>query len=355
MPRYDDVADLSLVVESTDRVQHRSETTSDFERVTTEVRLHGDGETGRGEDVTYDVEDHEILASAPAFDDPDGPFDLTGEYTFDAFSRALDGVDLFPEPPIRAGARSYRRWALESAALDLALRQNDTDLGSAVGREPDPVRFVVSTRLGDPPSTARVDALLDRDPTLEFKLDSTPDWDRALVDALAETDAVRLLDLKGWYENTDVDVEADPDLYELVLERFPDAIVEDPAPDPEVRALLESHADRLSFDYPVSNVADVVRLPFEPRWLNVKPSRFGTVQSLFETISYCERRGIRTYGGGQFELSVGRDQIQTLAALWYPDAPNDVAPSAFNVPDYDGDLPSSPLVLPDLRGFGWAE
>ena len=33
------------------------------------------------------------------------------------------------------------------------------------------------------------------------------------------------------------------------------------------------------------------------------------------------------YGGGQFELGHGREQIQRLASLFYADGPNDVAPS----------------------------
>ncbi len=32
------------------------------------------------------------------------------------------------------------------------------------------------------------------------------------------------------------------------------------------------------------------------------------------------------YGGGMGELGVGRGQIELLAALFHPDAPNDVAP-----------------------------
>jgi len=161
-----------------------------------------------------------------------------------------------------------------------------------------------------------------------------------------------VLDLKGWYEGTDVDVPADPDLYELILEGFPEAVVEDAALEEGVRDLLRPHEARLSFDYPIRGVADVERLPVEPRWLNVKPSRFGTVQSLFETLSYCEANGIRTYGGGQFELGVGRDHVQHLAALFSPDAPNDVAPHEFNDPGHDGALPTSPLSVDDVGAFG---
>jgi hypothetical protein len=36
------------------------------------------------------------------------------------------------------------------------------------------------------------------------------------------------------------------------------------------------------------------------------------------------------YGGGMGELGIGRGQIELLAALFHADAPNDVAPSAYN-------------------------
>jgi hypothetical protein len=60
------------------------------------------------------------------------------------------------------------------------------------------------------------------------------------------------------------------------------------------------------------------------------------------------------YGGGQFELGVGRGQIQALASLFYPDAPNDVAPGAYNEGEPRPGLPRSPL-RPPVRplGFSW--
>ena len=74
-----------------------------------------------------------------------------------------------------------------------------------------------------------------------------------------------------------------------------------------------------------------------------KPSgEFGSVEKLFAAYDYCESSGIGAYGGGQFELGVGRDQIQLLASLFHPGTPNDVAPGGFNVDPQPG-LPSSPL------------
>ena len=42
------------------------------------------------------------------------------------------------------------------------------------------------------------------------------------------------------------------------------------------------------------------------------------------------------------ELGVGRGQIELLASLFHPDAPNDVAPSAFNAPEPPAGLPDEP-------------
>ncbi|KAB1187667.1 MULTISPECIES: hypothetical protein [Haloferax] len=337
---FDGVADLPLTVDSVSRSRRESDTSSGFLRKTTLFVLSGDGEVGRGEDVTYDAEDHDALADAP-----DDVFGLEGTYdSFAEFSAALDDVDLFPtKDPERATSEHYRRWGLESAGLDLALRQNETDLATAVGRERDPVRFVVSTRLGDPPSADRVEMLLDRDPDCEFKLDPTSEWDDALVESVASHDCVRILDLKGQYEGTEVDQAPDPALYERIITGFPDAVIEDPAFTDETRPLFDGHEDRVSWDYPITGVESVEALPFEPSWLNIKPSRFGTVESLFETIEYAHERGMSLYGGGQFELGVGRDHIQLLASVFYSDGPNDVAPSAYNLPEPPEGLPRSPL------------
>ena len=350
---YERVADLPLTIDSYDLELQERRTSSGFVRATTTVSLHGDGATGRSEDVTYDREDH-----VPFVGDFDA--DLAGEYTLDSFSDHLDDVDLWPEPATRSPSKHYRRWAFEAAALDLALRQADTDLASALDRSMDDVRFVVSTRIdvdedGEEiaPSTGRVDAWLDVDPSLEFKLDPTPAWDDAIVEALAATDAVRILDLKGLYENDEVRPPADPDTYRRVLEGFPDAVVEDPRLTDETEAIVRGHEARISWDYPITGVESIEELPFEPHWLNIKPSRFSTVESLLDAIEYALENDVALYGGGQFELDVGRGQIQCLASLCYPDGPNDVAPGGYNDPEPAPDLPTSPLdVAGDSAGFG---
>jgi len=200
--------------------------------------------------------------------------------------------------------------------------------------------------------------LLERYPGTRFKLDPTSEWDDTLVAALAETGAVDTTDLKGAYKGTPVHQPGDPELYRLVAEGFPSAWIEDPDLNDETDPVLAPHRDRITWDAPIHSVADITGLPFAPKTLNFKPSRFGSVQRLFDGYDYCEERGIAIYGGGQWELGPGRGQIQHLASLFHPTTPNDVAPAAFNIHRLDPPpgLPTSPLdPEPSATGFRWGE
>jgi hypothetical protein len=199
---------------------------------------------------------------------------------------------------------------------------------------------------------ADIGGWLDLDPSIEFKLDPEPSWDEQLIDRLASSGRVRVLDFKAYYTGTPVDVEPDPDRYRMLSERFPDAVIEDAALTGECRAALEGALDRLSFDAPIHSLADIDALEVSPKWMNIKPSRFGTVARLLEAIEACEQRGITMYGGGQFELGRGRRQIQALASAFYADAPNDVAPAEYNLGGPRPGLPSSPLPPFTAVGFG---
>jgi L-alanine-DL-glutamate epimerase-like enolase superfamily enzyme len=321
---------------------------SDFERKSTVIGLRGAGLEGLGEDVTYDAVDHEILQAA-------GPtLPLAGRFTLGSFSAHLAELQLFPEPPRREVSSRYRTWAYESAALDLALRQAGTTLHEALAREPQPVRFVVSLRLGEPPTIEPLRRRLDAYPGLRFKLDPTSSWDEQLIAELVATGAVDSVDFKGLYHGSIVDQPADPVLYRRVAEAFPAAWIEDPALTPETDAVLAGHRERFSWDAPIHSIADIQALPYPPRMVNIKPSRLGGLRSLLDTYDYCAQHSIGNYGGGQFELGVGRGQNQYLASIFHADAPNDVAPSAFNLPEPPAGLPSSPLdPAPDATGFRW--
>src|SRR5205807_4806874 len=234
------------------------------------------------------------------------------------------------------------------------LRQAGGPLHALLSREPRPVEFVVSLRLGDPPSIEPVSSRLEQFPNLRFKLDPTSSWDEALIAELVATGAVDSVDFKGLYTGTIVDQPADPDLYRRVVEAFPEAWIEDPKLTPEIDEILRPHRDRITWDASIHSVQDILALPFPPKMVNLKPSRLGGLRSLTEAYDYCEREGIGAYGGGQFELGPGRGQIQYLAAMFHPDTPNDVAPTGYNETDPPGGLPRSPLpVAADRVGFGW--
>ncbi len=319
---------------------------SDFERKSTLIRLRGGGEEGVGEDVTYEAADQEIMQAA-------GPIlPLAGSFTLATYAEHLSGLTLFAEPPQREVSARYRTWAYESAALDLALRQAGTTLHALLGREPRPVRFVVSLRLGEPPSIEPVRRRLELYPWMRFKLDPTSSWDERLIAELVATDAVDSVDFKGLYVGSIVDQPADPVLYRRVVEAFPEAWIEDPALTPETDMVLAAHRERFSWDASIHSIEDIRSLPYPPRMVNIKPSRLGGLRNLLDAYDYCAEHGIGGYGGGQFELGVGRSQNQYLASLFHADAPNDVAPTGFNLPEPAPGLPSSPLApAPAQSGF----
>jgi L-alanine-DL-glutamate epimerase-like enolase superfamily enzyme len=348
MSTWETLADLEVEIEDYALEPLQATVSSEFERKSTVIRLRGGGEAGLGEDVTYEAVDHEILQAAGA------TLPLAGRFTLASFSAHLAELQLFAQAPQREVSNLYRTWAYESAALDLALRQAGTTLHAALAREPGPVRFVVSLRLGEPPTLEPIRRRLERYPGLRFKLDPTSSWDEQLIAELVATGAVDSVDFKGLYHGSIVDQPADPVLYRRVVEAFADAWIEDPALTPETDAVLAPYRERFSWDAPIHSIADIEALPYPPRMVNIKPSRLGGLRSLLDTYDYCAQRGIGNYGGGQFELGVGRGQNQYLASLFHPDAPNDVAPTGFNLPDPPADLPPSPLApAPSTAGFRW--
>ena len=349
MSSFAAVADLPLTIESYSLELRRRVVSEEFERLSTIVHLHGTGHEGLGEDVTYDADDQLHQEAA-------GPvLELAGDWTVRTFSEHLAGLDLFHGRPSHYPAsQEYRVWAFESAALDLALRQNGTALHEALGRAPRPVRFVVSIRLGEPPAAAPVLERIAAYGGVRFKLDPEPTWDEAFIASLAETGAVDVLDFKGLYEGTPVDVATDAVLYRRCAEAFPTAWLEDPdLSDEAAAAALEPYRDRVTWDANLHSVDDVLNLPFAPRTLNCKPSRFGRVQRLFDFYDHCEASGIALYGGGQSELGVGRGQLHVLASLFHPEMSNDIAPSGWDHQDWAREgLPTSPLdPAPDAVGF----
>jgi hypothetical protein len=346
---FDRLADLPIEVDGYSLEGLRAEVSSGFERLTTVVHLHGAGAEGIGEDVVYQAEDHVALQQAGAV------HDLAGRYALGEFCELIDSLDLFPVAPQTEVSRLYRRWTFHSAALDLALTQAGRTLYDALGREPRPLTFVVSLRLGEPPSLEPIERRLARYPGLRFKLDPTSSWTPELIETLVQTGAVDSVDFKSLYRGTIVDQPPDPVLYRRVAAAFPAAWLEDPdVVTPETAAALAGEHHRITWDAPIHSIDDIEALPFAPRMVNIKPSRIGGLPKLCATYDYCAEHRIGAYGGGQFELGPGRGQAQYLASLFHPDTPNDLAPVGFHDNQPGPGLPSSPLPpAPSAVGFRW--
>ena len=259
---YDLLADLPLEVEDYTLERARARR---LQRLHPPVDRHpprGGGHEGLGEDVTYDGVDH--VASRT----PGRP----------AAGRALHAWRTFCRPPRRRSTCSRpSRCATSrastgagrssSAALDLALRQAGQPLHEVLGREPRPVTFVVSLRLGEPATLAPLapaagalpGAALQARPDRE--LDARADRASSPPPAPSTRSTSRAL-----YRGTVVDNPADPVLYRRVAEAFPEAWIEDPdldSPRP-ADALADAH-DRITWDAPIHSVVDIEALPFPPQ------------------------------------------------------------------------------------------
>jgi hypothetical protein len=354
------LADLPLEIESCS-LQGLSKNYG-FDRLTTVVHLHGGDEEGVGEDVTAYTEDQVAFQNA-------GTPDLAGSWTLAELGAHIDELDLFTPAPLLAAYRVWRRWAFHSSALDLALRQAGRALHEVLGLEPRPMAFVLSARLGEPPSTGALRELLGRYPGLRLKLNAFA-WDDQLLGELVELNAVDTVDFKGINPDLGDGSPANPDLYRRVAEALPHAWLEDPnLTTPEAEAALEPYRDRITWDAPIRSIADIQALAFTPRMINIKPSRFGSLRALCDAYDFCAEQGLGVYAGGMFELGPGRGQAEYLASVFHPDAPNDIAPSGYNdtvaadgqamaadgLPSAPADgLPSSPLApAPAATGFRW--
>jgi hypothetical protein len=287
-------------------------------RPTSVVVLRGAGVEGTGENVAWTDEAHGTfrtrVESVPG-----------GRWMLDAWRAALPA--LFPEP--------YERAALEAAAIDLALRQHRTNLFGLAGVGPSPLRYVVSfERVSDPVARARAEG-----PGIDLKIDADPDWPDAIWSALGRLGSVAVIDFKLSGSSAD---------HERAHRAIPGALVEDPLA--SSIPWSDSLRARLSIDGPVTCPEALAALPVLPVAVNLKPARMGGVLAALEAAAWCSTRGIAIYFGGMFEVAVGRSQLQALASLLCPDAPNDVTPIGLA-----GQVPSRPARLrcdADAPGFG---
>jgi len=113
------------------------------------VRLKGAGQEGVGEDVTP------FEPAQLGFSRSEGELPVAGRWSVDSFAEHLEGLKLYPDGLLPPNfPTTFRRWAFESALLDLGLRQSGVSLQATLGRTPHPVEFVNSPMLGKTPSVA---------------------------------------------------------------------------------------------------------------------------------------------------------------------------------------------------------
>src|SRR3954454_18841198 len=110
---WDAFANLRVQVDDYSVQRRELSVSSEFTRVTTTVVLHGGDETGEGEDVNYIANEHDHFPAELM---------LAGTWTLHDPSARLGELELWDVEPQMPAAVDYRRWAFESAALDLALR-----------------------------------------------------------------------------------------------------------------------------------------------------------------------------------------------------------------------------------------
>ena len=304
------------------------DTSSGFTKVSIVVRLTGGVHDGEGEDITWDqIDQIEFLR---------GGGDLAwlrGTRTFDEFSTLLGLANLFPVAPIRDSARFYRRWAFESAALDLALRQNGLSLQDAVGRPAaaGQLRGVgPDRRPAEPRSRSRRGSASD--PGLRFKLDPTPGWDddarrRARAPGLRRRhrhEGPLPQRHRGDGRRARPVPPRDRGAARRV-DRGPGARADDTAD------LLERHRDRITWDEPIHSIADieapaVATAHAQPQARPLR-QRAGPVRHL-RLLRGARHRRLRRR---DVRAGPGRGQLQYLASLFHPDAPNDIAPAGYNL------------------------
>ncbi|MDX6404648.1 MAG: hypothetical protein QOH70_2103 [Blastocatellia bacterium] len=341
---YEKVRNLSVTISSFSLVPAVQEVADGFKRSTTLVTLAGLGSIGSGEELTFQKQDQDNLLRLRGEELP-----IIGTHTIDSLSDAVKkSLSHLPEPEQKDSSQ-YRSWAFESAALDLAVRQHRTSLSSLLGLPSKPVNFVVSLRLDKDLSTDRLQSLLTHHPDLEFKLDVTSDWTADFMLRLAATTRIAVLDFKAFYHGTRVDQAPESTFYEMATKTFSNTIFEDLDIRFIARTARPEILRKLSYDEPIRSASDIRRL--SARRVNIKPARIGSLRYLLGLYGYCLDNGIEMYGGGLFEIGIGRKQIQYLASLFHPRGTNDVAPVEYNFATADfATLPRSPLR--DIRAFG---
>ena len=189
---------------------------------------------------------------------------------------ARRGIDLLPAPPVREISQDYRRWAFESAALDLALRQ----AGTTLARGARPRARSRRLRRLDAPRRA-TDAGPGRpiacDATRTCSSSSTRRTPGPRADRRAGRDRRgRLARLQGPLHAAPRSTSTPTPTSTAPGRELPRRLDRGPGSErPRGDDVLKPHRDRITWDAPIHSVDDIDAMPFAPKMINIKPSRFG--------------------------------------------------------------------------------
>ena len=271
----------------------------DEPRPSSTVTLAGRQQTGVGENVAWTRNDHRNFQHRIS----GGDFAHRG--SLGGFLRALGAI--VPE--------AYPHAAIESAAVDLALRQARTNLEELAESDFSDTRYVRSFAASHDP-LAELTAHLEQNPGIDIKVDVHPAWEEATLVRLAGLGSIAVLDFK--HQGTLATQTA-------VAEALPDPWLEDPGQlGQRPSGIL---ARRFSLDAALTSEKPQEMLQrMNPAAVNLKVPRMGGVLALLQAAAFCEAEKTPFYLGGMFEVSVGRAQARELASLLAPQAPNDLAP-----------------------------
>jgi L-alanine-DL-glutamate epimerase-like enolase superfamily enzyme len=283
------------------------------------VVLSGRGRSGFGENVAFTDEEHARFAARAGA----------------LVRRPSDGrggtgrVDTLVDPE----ARGYERAALEAALVDLALRQAGTTLAALTGVTRMPLRVVTSfAACANPAERAR--QLRASGHTEDLKVDVDPAWDSRVQAALAAEPGIAILDFKGRGEAR---------LADELSTLFPEVIFEDPP--------AGTRHTRIARDASLADAGAVAAALTEPAAVNLKAPRMGGPLEVLRGLALATRARLPAYLGGMFEVGVGRTQARQLAALFCPEAPNDLAPIR-NVGAIASEASTGIVIRFDTPGFG---
>jgi len=232
---------------------------------------------------------------------------------------------------------AYQHAAIESAAVDLALRQARTNLAELVESDFSETRYVRSFA-ASPDPLPELAAHLDQNPGIEIKVDVHPAWGEETLGQLARLRNISVLDFK--HQGTSATQTA-------VARALPEPWLEDPgqlgAPPSGILARRFSLDAALTSENP-----EEILQRMNPAAVNLKVPRMGGVLALLRAAAICEAEKRPFYLGGMFEVSVGRAQARELASLLAPQGPNDLAP----IPrETNHEFPSS--LRPPRGGIGF--